>query len=62
VLPSVPVVFEYRLPGLVLLHEPETELEPTIHVGTLLLVVNREYPMVPTSSPRTYIPTCGKHL
>jgi hypothetical protein len=41
----------------VLLHEPETELEPTIHVGTLLLVVNREYPMVPTSSPRTYIPT-----
>jgi hypothetical protein len=59
VLPDVPAVLEYRLPGLVVLHELTGLPEPTIQVGTLLLVVNREYPVVPTASPKTYIPTCA---
>jgi hypothetical protein len=58
---KVAPVFEYKAPGL--LQELPGTLFPTPQVGTLGLVVKREYSAVPellepaTSSPRTYMPT-----
>lgn len=59
----MPVVLEYSEPVLVLLQELPGVLEPTIHVGTLSLVVKREYPL-PTASPKTYIANepCGSFV